>query len=374
MNILICTGVYPPDIGGPATYVKILERELPRQGFDIKIVTYSDKNERNSDNLKKIYRGKNILLRYFEFFLQIIKSLDWSDLIYVQGSMSEGVPASLAAKLKRKKYVLKIAGDHAWEQGRQRFGVKDSLDNFQEKKYGTRVEIIRFLQKQVAKGAGRVIVPSKYLKKIVLGWGVEEKKIEVVYNAVKFTDVKVMNKPANERWLVTVARLTPWKGIDTLIDLMPILLKEFPNLKLKIIGDGSEFENLESRILNLGLENSVNLLGRLANKETLAYIKSADMFILNSAYEGLSHVILEALSLGTPVLASDVGGNPEVLQNGKIGELFGYNNKEEIKEKLVEALRSGSLRQSLDKEKKEFLENFSTKRMIDRISTTLKHV
>ncbi|MEA1962814.1 MAG: glycosyltransferase family 4 protein [Patescibacteria group bacterium] len=397
-NILIATGIFPPDIGGPATYVDTLLKELPKRGFDVKVVTYNSQLTTHNSQLTThnsqlathnsqhppsvipaskfagiyaISRSQNIFLRYFKYFLQIWKLISWADIIYIQDSISSGIPASLACRLRGKKYYLKIVGDYAWEQGRQKYGVKENLDDFQDKKYCWHIALIRFFQKQTAKKAAKIIVPSNYLKSIVLKWGIIEEKINVVYNSVRKAEVIEEKEVLREELgisgdiIISVGRLVPWKGFDILIDIMPELLKINKNFKLYIIGDGPEFGNYELRIKNQELSNSIKLLGSLEQKKLWQYMKSCNLFVLNTGYEGLPHIIIEAMYLGLPVITTGVGGNIEVIRPGENGLLVEYNNKTQIKNAILEIWKNKEARQEMIRSGTNDLEKFSVKNMID---------
>ncbi len=353
-NILLATGIYPPDIGGPATYVKILEEELPKYGYEVKVVTYSDfdkisnikyqisnkfQNLNSKTQIFRIDRGQNKLSRYFKYFWQVLHLLNWANVVYAQGPVSEGLPVYWACKLRGRRYILKIVGDYAWEQGVQRFGVKESLDDFQHKQYGGRVEKMRRIERKVAQRAKKIIVPSEYLKKIVQQWGVPEDHIEVIYNAVRLQQAKPKDKPAEEKWIVTVGRLVPWKGMDTLIELMPEIRKEEPRAKLFILGDGPDYEILRVKRDKLRLGEDVELRGQSTYSEVSAFLAAADVFVLNSAYEGLSHTLLEAIMAGSPVVVSNVGGNPEVIRHAGRGHIVPYNDRIELKHEIIAALK-----------------------------------
>jgi glycosyltransferase involved in cell wall biosynthesis len=109
------------------------------------------------------------------------------------------------------------------------------------------------------------------------------------------------------------------------------LQTEYPKLKLKIVGSGPELPFLQTLVGQKNAADMVEFLGNLPRQKALSYTQAADVFVLNSDYEGLSHVILEAQALGVPVLASNVGGNPEIV--GKNG-LFTFDAVEEIKNKI----------------------------------------
>jgi len=389
-NVLIAAGIYPPDIGGPATYVSTLEEELPKYGWQIKVVTYSDfaeilnpkpktqnnnKIQNSNVQIYRVSRKQNKLLRYFKYAWQVYKLIPWADIVYAQGPVSEGYPAYLACKFRRQPYILKVVGDYAWEQmqvGRDvalpRLGAEVEYfitpDEFQDKKFDKKTERKRKIQMIVAKNADRIIVPSNYLKKIVTWWGVDKNKINVVYNAVEFKNVEPVRKSSDERWLISVARLVPWKGMSALIDVLKILNIKY--LILNIIGEGSEIENLKSKTKELKLENKVQFLGKLPHNEAMSYVKAADVFVLNTGYEGLPHTVLEAMNLGVPVITTDVCGNPEVVENNKTGLLVEYNNKEQIKGAILKLLNDGELRSKLVNNAKQSLGKFDKQEMINK--------
>jgi len=348
-KILIATGIYPPDIGGPATYVKTLEAELPKFGFEIRVITYTD-DDSEKDNVIRIKRQQHLALRYFKYFLAVYRMLPWADIVYLQGPVSEGLPAAIACMLRGKPYLLKVVGDYAWEQASQRFGVTDLLDNFQNHRYSWPVELMRYIEKKVTRRAELVITPSAYLKSIVEGWGVKN-KIEVIYNSVEDlsnnltrTDYKkILNIQGDI--IVSVGRLVPWKGFDRLIELMPKLVG-INDFKLVIIGDGPDFNKLKAQSDSISchprvggdpeinsetkVEQAVVFTGSLPHSEVLKYLGAADIFILNSSYEGLSHVLIEAMQMGAPVIATDAGGNPELVENGVTGLLVKYGEPDQL--------------------------------------------
>ena len=116
MKVLIATSIFPPDIGGPATYSKILADELPKHGVDVDVLSYGF----ISHEAPKIFR-------YLFYFLKIFKRAFGADLIYAQDPVF-GLAPCVASLILRKPFVLKVVGDYAWEQGVNRFGVKELLN------------------------------------------------------------------------------------------------------------------------------------------------------------------------------------------------------------------------------------------------------
>ncbi len=384
LKILIATGIFPPDIGGPATYAKALCDELPKFGCGVKVVAYGNRQQTADSRQQKyelfiINREQNILFRYFKYFLRVLKLLKWADVVYVQGPVSEGLPAWLACALRGKKYVLKIVGDYAWEQGRQRFGVKELLDEFQSKKYCWKVELMRKIQKLTASRAVKIITPSNYLKTIIQQWGVNENKIQVIYNSVKDISLDIDKENAKQELnltgdiILSSGRLVPWKGFDCLIKLMPELLKANPNFKLVIIGEGPGRENYKLQITNYKLQNNVKLLGSMEQEKLWKYMRASDMFVLNTGYEGLPHIIIEAMQIGTPIITTSIGGNPEVVENNKSGLLVEYNNKEQIKNAILELWKNEEKAEKLKNEAKISLSKFNKEKMINSVLKVLRY-
>lgn len=338
MKLLIATPLYPPDLGGPATYAYLLERELPGRGIAVEVVKFGS------------VRHLPKLIRHVAYFLKVLKALRNSDAVLALDPVSVGLPCLLAARFTRKPLYLKVGGDYAWEQGTQRFGISSSLDVFvHEHRVPLPVRTLRLIQALVATRARRIIAPSLYLKGIVATWGVPAERIVVVYNGVqKETEgflPETLQSRSNPR-IVTAGRLVPWKGIPGLIDAVVMVRNEFPEVSLTIVGDGPDRVPLET-YAETRLPNTVSFTGALSHADTLAVIKSADVFVLNSTYEGLSHLLIEAASLGVPVVATSVGGNPEVVTDGVSGLLVPPGDETALAGALKRMCKDTVLREQL---------------------------
>jgi glycosyltransferase involved in cell wall biosynthesis len=376
MRIILAADIFPPDIGGPATYSKNLATELIKNGHDVQLICYGDKFNQYEDDggykVIKIGRDKPLLLRYFDYFSNLLKVGKKVDLIYSMGPVSAGLPTMLAAKFLRKKYIIKVVGDYAWEQARGRFNVEDGIDEFQSKKYLFKIEIFRKIQRMVSQNAYKIITPSYYLKGIVTGWGAKEDNIKVIYNSVNFDFVNIIDKvEAQEKIRIkgklvfSIARLVPWKGFEMLINLWREFLEKEPGLKLIIAGSGPEEENLKSLVKKNNLEDKVFLVGKVEHKELSNYFSASDIFVLNSGYEGLSHVLIEAMAHKLPIIASDKGGNVEVIKDNVNGLLAEYNNEEDWKSSILEIVNNYELKNKFTENSLADLDKFKYETMID---------
>lgn len=340
-KVLIATGIYPPDIGGPTAMVGALADALRTNNFAVKIITYASREsvQEKVIDVIKIKRTKIKFFSFFNYFFYIVKLALWADIIYATDTYSVGYFAYLMKRIFNKKYIIRFAGDSAWEAAVSEGLTDDNIVDFQKKKHNDRIEKLKIRRQIILKNADQVIAVSNFLADLLKLIEIEADKITMIYNSVDFFSeiinqqqlTEIKNKyGAGTRIMITVCRLTPWKGVDGIIRALPKLIERIGPVNFLVLGDGEEMNNLKKITADSRMENNVHFLGRVNHGDTLAYMAAADLFILNSNYEGLSHVLLEAIKMGAPIAASNVGGNPEVIDDSKNGLLFGYNNEKEI--------------------------------------------
>ena len=355
MKILIATGIYPPEIGGPAGYVKGLATALVTDGHEVKIVTYGDSPEQSEIyQIANIKRGKSVLVRYFKYAYKVWRHGRDVDVIYAQGPMSEGFPATIANLFLRKPLVMKIVGDYAWEQyqqlgsnpsksplvmgdllnaphGKGDAGGCELLNEFVSHRHKGKIGVFEKIERWTTGRASKIITPSKYLKTIVEKWGVGDDKIKVVYNSIAplpeiqpnpsksplvmgelsntSLDKGGMGDLSGRKLILTAVRAVPWKGGDFLCDV----IKELPSdYMLAVAGDGPELEDWKKYAQQIGVQDRVEWLGRLSRSDLANWYRKSDLFVLATGYEGFPHVVVEAASVGLPCVVSDKGGNPEI--------------------------------------------------------------
>lgn len=134
--------------------------------------------------------------------------------------------------------------------------------------------------------------------------------------------------PAAQPIAISVARLSPEKDFATLIRAVWILVKDCPEFRLKIVGDGAERSKLEGLVDELNLKNHVEFLGERSDISEL--LSQAGFFVSSSRTEGISLTLLEAMAVGLPVVTTRVGGNPEIVVDGKTGRLVAAESPEEL--------------------------------------------
>ena len=309
MRILIAAGIFPPEIGGPATYVPRIAEALAARGHALTVVAPQDRGSPcpivdPPYRLVRFHRARAV--RYANFFVELwrafvtlLREARVCDVVFVNGL---DLPSALAARLTGKPMVVKVVGDGAWEMAHNRGWTALSLDAFQ-RAHGLRIDLFRLMLHAAARRAEAVIAPSRYLARIVEGWGVPEERIRVVYNALLPPEPGV-DAPSGTALLpgldqgfclATVGRLVPHKRIEDII----AALTRLANARLVIVGDGPERGRLQALIEELGLGDRASITGRLHRRAVWRLLaEHADVLVLNSMYEGLPHILLEAAHLG----------------------------------------------------------------------------
>jgi glycosyltransferase involved in cell wall biosynthesis len=370
LNVLMVTGIFPPDIGGPATYVPVISSELVKRGHKVKVVTFSDTLDHDDHSYSfPVHRIRRSLFKPLRFLLTVMRILRQgrhAQVLYVNGLYLEAVVANF---FLRKPLVQKIVGDWAWERATSKGWVTDSFEEFQRRRHGLKVEFLKALRRFCACRADAVIVPSRYVARAVANWDIFEDKICAIYNAVEPSYFAPSAIPLSTKTkIVTVGRLIALKQIDRLI----LTVAEFYETGLVIVGDGPERERLEALVHDHRLGERVYFAGQKSKEETLALMASCDLFVLNSTHEGFPHVVLEAMSVGLPVVATAVGGIPEVVRDGENGLLISANANGELSKTLMKLVTSSEERQRLAAGAQETAQRFRRCAMIEATEAALR--
>lgn len=372
MKIIITTGIFPPDIGGPASYVPKMAQELVHRGHSVIVICLSDLIDNNDNNY--LFRIKRIKRKSFKLWRMLLTSFiiyrysRKADLIYANGL---GFEAMLAGLLSGVSVIHKIVGDYAWERARNRAWFSGTIEEYQSASKGLLLHLIDWIRTAPLQRAALIIVPSGYLKRLVTSWGIPGEKIHVIYNSVDFSNNDaIIGLLPNFRGktLITVCRLVAWKGVDKLI----YVLTKFPHCRLVIIGDGPLRAQLEQLASDIGVLDRTVFLGNVSKDSVFSYLKQSDLFILNSSYEGLPHVALEAMAAGVPVVATATGGTGEVVIDGETGLLVPVDDEQRLLSAIKKILDDNPYSQRLVHTALEYLqEKFSHAYMIEQTEKVL---
>lgn len=205
--------------------------------------------------------------------------------------------------------------------------------------------------KKALNDASRIFTVSESLRREALAWGQDPAKVQMIGNGVdldrfrpedKLESRKMLGLPEKAKILISVGGLTERKGFHRIIELMPDLLEKHPDLHYVIAGganpEGNNRARLESLIQDLGLQSRVHLLGAVDPDELRYVYSSGDIFVLATSFEGWANVLLEASACGLPIVATNVGGNAEVVSSEDVGILVPYGDQQALKDAVLMAL------------------------------------
>ena len=337
MKILVTVGIFPPDIGGPATFVPQLVNYLQNEhNYEIEILTLSEnKNLKMKDELfvNRINRNLPLVYRWLTTILTIYKLGKNKDLIFVNGL---GTETTIANFFLKKKIIRKIVGDPVWERAYKKAKTFETFDDFQVKNYGISIFVQKKIRNLSIKNSDIVITPSHHLKNFVINLGYKN-KIETINNGVNIPKKTVKIFEHEQVNITILSRLVAHKNIEKVIEAISDL--NDPLIKLNIVGEGPEVHQLKIISLKSGTKDNIVFHGKLGREEVNHIFLNSDIYIQASNYEGLPHSLLEAMSFGIPVLCTPVGECIKILANEERGYILDLPvSKVNIKSKITEII------------------------------------
>lgn len=359
MKLLIATPLYPPDSGGPATDAALLAKHLPSHGIAVDVYSFKD--------VRHLPRG----IRHLRYAYGLWRRARTADIIVAMDTFSVCLPAAFVARVAAKRFVVRVPGDFAWEQAVQRFGVTDTIEDFQKKRYSLAVETIRALQRFSLKQADLVVVCSDFLENIVATWSITPACLTRIYLGLDFDDrAEAPQKVPHGKIVFSVGRLVPWKGFGALIEILPAL----PGWHLVLAGDGPMRPALEARAHTLAVAGRVTFTGALPRAQVLGWYRRADAYLLNTSFESFSYQLLEAMISGVPVVTTRIGSIPELLIDGVEGVLCAPDDVCAFQEALQSIEREPELWKKRTKAAMHKAETFSASRSVDLFVKALERI
>lgn len=349
MKIVLATPIYPPELGGPATYTKEIAARLAGT-HEITVVAYTDAPQPVLGT-RLIAVSKRYLLpvRLAAYCLALWRATKGADLIYAQNAVAAGLPAALVSFLRRKPYAVKFVGDEAWEREVLHRRTSKTWEEFLDHPTGNwYTQLLMAVQSFVLRHAARVTTPSDYLtEELIEHYGVSRSQAAVNYNAADQTEVLPFEVARDPHQIATTARLIPLKQIDGIIEALSIVRKKHSEATLVIGGDGPERPRLERLVSELGLKEHVTFLGKISRAETWRLRKKSAVYVINSTHEGLPITVLTSFAAGIPVVATEVPGTTEAVYHEKSGLLVPPENPQALAAAIMRVLTDEELARTL---------------------------
>jgi glycosyltransferase involved in cell wall biosynthesis len=368
MRILVVSGIWPPDVGGPASHAPEVAGWLHDRGHDVEVVVTADRQpDPRPYPVRFVSRSIPRGIRHARVVALVAARARRADVVYSTGMF---VRSAAGAAAVRTPIVLKLTSDPAFERAR-RAGLADGdVTQFQQGTVGRRAEVLRALRNGAVRHVDHVVCPSGFLGELVVGWGVPGERVTVLPNPAPRADGVPELSGDGARSLVFAGRLTDQKDLDVAL----AALAEVEAARLDVIGDGPERTRLEQSARELGLGSRVQFLGALPREQALAHVRDAEAVVLSSAWENFPHGVVEALALGTPVIATSVGGVPEVVRDGENGLLVAPGDPGAFAAAVRRYLDDGALRARLRAAAAPSVADYSQDRIYGKLEAILEGV
>src|SRR3989344_4822973 len=264
-RILFTSGMFPPALGGPGTVLISLIPKLTALGYSCKVLTFG--KDDGKDYGFPVIRVPYILqpFQFLFVFWRVFKYAFKADLIYALDTYSYGLCSLVVSKILFRPLIVRFTGDSAWEILFNKGKISDYIVPFQKTWHGFYAALLKFRRAIILAGADKIITDCEFLKDLVGVIGVSKEKVTVINNPAgqlpeldNFNPSELKNKyNIKGPVILSMSRLVPWKGIGTLINLIPSIIKKFPGTTLLIAGDGPQEKNLKKLTRDLNLEKSI---------------------------------------------------------------------------------------------------------------------
>lgn len=381
MKLLIYTHEFPPFLGGLATTSYKLARGFSRAGMDVTVLApgYGVDDGVTDEGLGCRVKRVPALGRKWVKLVPLLEILlGWLSLMLTLRSEKPDVVLFITEEAEAAGGLLpffsfapavRIAGS----------GITTCF-------YGNKLskKLMRFPMKRLYGRARLIIAVSNSTKGLIESVGVSGSKIEVIYNGVeeallsKKPEAEMLSMlrkrygiPDDANVLVTVARVLPRKGQDTVIKALPFILREFPSTVYLIVGEGRYKDRFKQLAVETGVSENVIFTGGVSHGEIVDFLDIADVFIMPNRYwnnkiEGLPNALIEASARGKPVIAGSHGGSVEAVEQGVTGLLVDPESVRDVADAVMSLFREPETARLMGENGKKRVEEYHTQSgMID---------
>lgn len=354
MRVLVLNYEYPPLGGGAANATKYLLAEYAKiPGLTVDLVTSAVDGKASVQELSSQvcihfvsigdkrgnlhHQSVGNLLRYTwggYFAARALMQKEQYDAVHAFFGVPCGLMALLLTRKSKVPYIVSLRGSD----------VPGYSDRF-----AFLYAFLRPMVRLVWRRAVAVVANSQGLLELAHTTD-KEQDIKVIPNGVDVQKFRpdATQRPSDETILtIGATRITARKGIHFLLKGVAPLIAQYPQLRVEILGEGSEKEELERQVVALGLTEHVRFLGYVSPEETPRYYQRASIFVLPSLNEGMSNALLEALASGLPLLVTDTGGSKELVTEGENGLYIQKESAESIRHALEQLLAERAVRERM---------------------------
>lgn len=312
MKILIATGIFKPELGGPATVALELGKRLQATGHSITVLTYSAKSSYRFDAeldfpVIRVVRGKNKILNYFRYFLAAAREMKKHAVTYTLDWFSAGLPILFASKISRKPYVVRVSGGYIWEKYLAEGKPPMTLRAFYENGIYKNYKLMFWLISRVLRNAECVVFNSDEQRVLYERfYKLLPQKTKAIYNAVPDNRISGLVNSYNidnverDREIVFAGRFIKMKNVESLVQAFAKFQDH--SFKLLLIGEGPLKPDLERLVTKLGLGERVEFMPPMSQSDLYRRIAHSYFVVIPSWTDISPNQAYECLSLGIPFL------------------------------------------------------------------------
>ena len=374
MKVLIVSGIWPPDVGGPASHAPELADFLLGRGHSVEVVTTAAAQPAKQPyEVRWVDRATPAGVRHARVAAWIRERATHADVVYATSMLGRAV---LGSSLARRPVVVKLVADEAYERARRWGLFEGDLDAFQGFGGGLRVRALRQARDRALRRVAHLVCPSAYLAALAVSWGVPRDRVTVLPNAapglpsLPGRDEARAALDVEGPLLAFAGRITRQKALENALDA----LARVEGVTLAIAGDGPDLPDLRRRVAELDLDGRVRFSGPLNRDAVLMLFRAADASLLTSSWENFPHTVVEALAAGTPVIATAVGGVPELVRDGENGLLVPAGDHDALAAAIRRLIGEPGLRERLAAAAAPSVEHLRPEVLYARLEAILREV
>lgn len=309
MRIVLATGIFTPDVGGPATYTPKLAAKLVEAGHHVTVVTYSNATVHPSDSEHKfrvvrVKRGTR-MIQMTRFFFTLMKEARGADMVYTLDWLAAGLPVMKACFFLRIPYMVRMGGDYAWDTKYLEVGgTPITLKNFYESgEYLKGSKRLYFYLVRLVLHRARIVVFNSDVQRDLYAkyFGVASDRSPVIPNPVPLFPWNDVARGTPNTEFVFMGRFVAIKNVSSLV--RAFAKAKLPSAySLTLIGEGPQKDAIAALISELGVAGRVAILAPMEQHELYRRVKDCRAYVLPSWTDISPNNVYEALSIGLPVL------------------------------------------------------------------------
>lgn len=358
LHICMISRDFPPVAGGIGYYVHNLSKKLVERGHRVTVITQGSMSKTRMEMLDGIEVFRAPFFPLYPFHIQIhgffvdslFRKLEPKlTLVHLHTPMPPPIETSLPVMTTVHTSMKADARYH------EVIDLSSLAERLQSMFVYPRMEL------KLLRASMKITAVSQSVAKELKEYGLDVQEITVVGNGVdEKTFVPLRNRNCTEKYVLFTGFLKPRKGLFDLIECAEYVCRVYSDVNFVICGTGPFLRKLEQEIRSKGLHKRILLLGYVNRNKLIQTFQNATVQVLPSHYEGLPTVLLEAMSCGVPVVATDIGGNSDVISSGVNGFLVPPKCPEEMAKIVMRLIDDASLRENIGRAARKTIEKYYT--------------